>query len=176
MRKSFRFGIALLSVALLGLLSSGAYAQQFAQYFVLSNTTLSGAMTATQQTVTLTSASASAGSTVGAPALGDGLYVADGANGIGEFMVITSVPASGATFGVRRGVIGIAGAHPTSAVVFTGDQGYFMTTYPQDQTCTLATNPRPWINVLTGDVGLCKSSVWAWTNKFNRTINSVDPY
>lgn len=169
MRKSFRSGIgALLVVGLLGLLSTSPQAQQFAQYFVLNNTTLNGAITATQATVTLTSASASAGSTVGAPAVGDGLFVE------GEYMVITSV--SGTTFGVRRAVYGIAGSHPTSSVVFTGDQGYFMATYPQDGRCTLATDPRPWINVLTADVGLCKSSVWKWTNFRPLTYGSVDPY
>lgn len=169
MRKN---GIVLAIVGLLVLLAAPAHAQSF----YLNNTTLNGAITATQQTVTLTSASASAGSTVGAPVVGHGLYVADNPP---EFMIITSVPTGTSTvYGVRRAANagGIASAHATSAVVITGPPGNFYRTNPASNVCVAASSPKPYVNIMSGEVGQCLSSLWTWTSKKIITYNSVNPF
>lgn len=151
--------------------TTAMYAQ--ATQFWLSHTTLSGAVTATQQTVTLASASASAGATVGAPALGQQIWVADYP---GEAMIITTMPTgTSTTYGVRRGVDGtLQGAHVTGADVLTGPPGNFYRTFPNSNVCVATAVPRPYVNVATGDVGLCLSSVWSWTSKKAWTQNSFN--
>lgn len=170
MRKMFS------TVALAAVLALCAIPDLYAQQFVLNDTTLSGAVTATQQTVTLASASAKAGSTVGAPAVGHGLFVD------GEFMIITSVPTTGTTFGVRRAAAQgqIAQAHATAAVVLTGPAGYFKRVDPgyeadsANKVCTASTVPKPWVNIANGNVFVCLSSVWSGTNTRVITYNSIN--
>ena len=130
-----------------------------AQLFVLSNTTLNGAITATQTTLVLTSASASAGSTFGAPAAGQCLLID------GELMRIVSMSSTTAT--VTRARSG-ASAHATSAVIWTGACNAFRTIDPPNlggnQTCT--SQPRPWINTTNGNVWFCNTvtNLWRGTN------------
>lgn len=165
--KTFALVVALLLVA------SVSHAQT-----VLSNTTLNGAITsASQNSFVLTSASASSQATVGAPAVGNCLYVEH------EMMQITAISSTRVT--VIRGTGGTpANLHPTSAVVFTGACSNFKAADPEKSAglsslkpCTTASmGVRPWINVLTGDVWLCKSSVWTATNAKVITYNSVDPF
>lgn len=163
---TLKTGILLLAICLL---ASVASAQT-----VLSNTTLNGAVNATQSFVTLTSASASSGSTVGAPAAGQYLWVEH------EQMLIRSI--SGTRAEVQRATAGIQGAHATSAVVFTGPGAAFHEGPPGMKACTTATmGTRPWIviqagNPSFGDIGLCKSSIWTFTNLKPITYGSVDPY
>lgn len=145
---------------------------------VLSNTTLSGAITSESATsFVLASASASSQATVGAPAAGNCLYVEH------EMMQITAISSTRVT--VIRGTGGTAAnKHPTSAVVFTGACSNFKASDPEKsaglsalKACTTASmGVRPWINVITGDVWLCKSSVWTATNAKVITYNSVDPF
>ena len=141
---------------------------------VLSNTTLNGAVNATQDFVTLTSASASSGSNVGAPAAGQFIWVEH------EQMRIVSMVGTRAN--VQRATAGLQGAHANSAVVFTGPGGAFREGPPPMKVCTTATmQVRPWIVInpaspAFGDIGLCKSSIWTFTNLKPITYNSVDPY
>lgn len=161
------------TLALAAIVALCAVPDLYAQQFVLSNTTLSAAITDSQQTITLTSASASSGSNVGAPAVGHGIYIADNP---GEFLIITSV--SGTTYGVRRAQTqgSIASAHVSGAVVLTGPQGNFFRSNPGSNVCVASSVPRPWVNIQTGEVGLCKSSIWTWTSKKVITYSSIDPY
>lgn len=133
---------------------------------VLSNTTLSAAMTATATTLTLTSASAFSGSNVGAPTVGNLLYVEH------EAMTITAI--SGTLVSVIRGQSGtFAAAHVSGAVVFSGPGSAFRQSDPPLQTCTTATmGTRPWINVITGNTWLCISSKWQATNVMKITYDS----
>lgn len=141
---------------------------------VLSNTTLNGAVTASQDFVVLGSASASSGSNVGAPAAGQFLWVEH------EQMRILSMVGTRAN--VQRATAGLQGAHATSAVVFTGPGAAFHEGPPPMKACTTATmGTRPWIVInpaspAFGDIGLCKSSIWTFTNLKPITYNSVDPY
>ena len=137
---------------------------------ILSNTTLNGAVTATQNFVVLTSATVLTVSTGGSIVAGNWLYVDR------EAMRVVSI--SGTRVTVARGVGGtFAAAHATSAVIFTGPANYYQSADPGLLACTVATMQfRPWINVLNGNVWLCKSSVWTATNTMPITFNSIDPY
>ena len=115
---------------------------------LLSNTTLNGAITSTQTTLVLTSASASSGSTFGAPAANQCLYIDL------ELMIIRSV--SSTTMTVTRGTRNRS-AHATSAIVLTGPCAEFKAADPPtlvgNQDCTLFV--LPWVNATTGDSWWC---------------------
>lgn len=133
---------------------------------LLSNTTLSVAINSTQTTLVLASASASSGSTFGAPAAGQCLYIDY------EMMRIVSIASTTAT--VQRGTARRS-SHAASAVILTGpcngSQGGFMRADPPNiggnQDCTLYV--LPWVNQLTGDSWWCDlvsatSGTWSVTN------------
>ena len=136
---------------------------------VLSSTTLSAAINASQTTLVLASASASTGSTLGAPAAGHCLYIDK------ELMTIVSLSSTTAT--VRRASRGAA-PHAASAIIITGPCGQgglyggFRTSDPSfvvgNQDCTVWINP--WINTDTGDTFWCdhSSSVVSVTNPVAR--------
>lgn len=121
---------------------------------VLSSTTLNGAISATQTTLVLASASASTGSTMGAPAVGHCLYIDL------ELMRITALSSTTAT--VQR-ANRTAAPHATSAIIITGPCaagglfGGFRQTDPPyfvgNQDCSVWINP--WINTNTGDSFWC---------------------
>lgn len=135
---------------------------------VLSSTTLNGAITASATTLILTAATASTGSTLGAPAVGHCLYIDM------EMMRITAV--SSTTMTVQRATRGAA-PHATLAIVVTGpcsasQIGGFRVTDPPfligNQDCSVWVNP--WINTNTGDSFWCDhtTSVVSVTNPIAR--------
>ena len=115
---------------------------------LLSNTTLNGAINSTQTTLVLTSASASSGSSFGAPAANQCLYLDL------EMMIIRSV--SSTTMTVTRGTRNRS-AHATSAIILTGPCDQFKVVDPPtlvgNQDCTLFV--LPWVNQITGDTWWC---------------------
>lgn len=141
---------------------------------LLSNTTLNGAITATQTTLVLGSASASTGSTFGAPSAGQCLLVDK------ELMRIVSMNSTTAT--VQRGTT-YRSPHATSAVILTGACNAFRNADPPsqlgNQDCTLYI--LPWVNVTTGDFWWCElvagqvsAGTWSVTNpiRVNGTAGS----
>lgn len=137
-------------LALILTLSVGLSAQLTkAALFILNTTTLNGALTATQTTLVLTSASASTGASFGAPAAGQCLVVDN------ELMRIVSMNSTTAT--VTRGLQNPA-AHATSSNVFTGPCANFFTYDPPAGACTPASFPVPWINTTNGTRYWCRSS------------------
>lgn len=114
----------------------------------LSSTTLNGAINSTQTTLVLTSASALSGSSFGAPAAGQCLYIDL------EMMRIQSMSSTTAT--VQRGTRNRA-AHATLAIILTGPCAQFKVVDPPtlvgNQDCGLVT--LPWINQITGDAWWC---------------------
>lgn len=135
---------------------------------VLSSTTLNGAITASANTLVLTAATASTGSTLGAPAVGHCLYIDM------ELMRITGV--SSTTMTVQRPSRG-AVPHATLAIVVTGpcsasSVGGFRANDPPfligNQDCSTWVNP--WINTNTGDSFWCDhtTSVVSLTNPIAR--------
>lgn len=140
----------------------------------LTSTTLSSAVTASQGTVIVASASGIAA--------GGALYVDR------EFMLVRSV--SGTTITVARGQMGTPGnAHGASRTVIIFPAAAIataaVTTDPSPVngvgTCTLTEHRyQPIINVLNGNVWLCRytaaaqsSRVWAATNETLITYNSL---
>lgn len=155
-------------------------AAPFAQAVKLSNTTLNGAVTATANTVKLTSASASSGSNGGAPTVGHVIFTVDG-----EAMIITATNVGGVStvFGVTRGQLGTRPAlHATSQPVITGPQSAFQAVdnppgVAPGSTCTIGNiGVQPWINLTNANIGMCVSSVWKLTNYRPMTLNSYQVY
>ncbi len=171
------------SIVVIAVLFGCASAAQ-AQQYLISSTTLNGAITSTgANSFVLTSASATPSTaTSGAPAAGQCLYVER------ELMQITAISSTRVT--VIRGTGGTSAAlHPTGAVVFTSACAAFRATDPVStagvgngslpslKACTTATmGSRPFINVLNGNVWLCISSVWSATNAMVITYNSVNVF
>lgn len=155
------------------------YAQQYAQ--AANNTTTNGAITATSTSVVLTSASAIAGSSFGAPAAGQCIYFADGADpdgpNTGELARIASV--SSTTVNLNRGAAyggSTPLAHATATRVFTAACSFFQRVDPPSGSCTASQQPLPWINVVNGNIARCMgSSGWSLTNATAITYNSVAP-
>lgn len=142
----------------------------FAQQYILSYTTLNGAVTATATQLVLTSASAVATANVAAPAVGQMLYVDH------EAMTITAI--SGTRVTVARGQSGTyAAGHASGATIFSGPTNVFRNADPAFGTCTIASfGVWPWINVITGNVWRCIGSKTVGTNVANITYNSLNPY
>lgn len=134
---------------------------------LLSSTTLSASITSTQTTLVLASASASTGSTYGAPAAGQCLYIDL------EMMRIQAMSSTTAT--VQRGTRNRS-AHASSAVILTGPcstgLGGFMAADPPtlvgNQDCTAVV--LPWVNQVSGDSWWCDQSAnsWSVTNPVQR--------
>lgn len=135
---------------------------------LLSNTTLSGAINSTQTTLVLASASASSGSSFGAPAAGQCLYV--------DYELMRIVSMSSTTATVTRGTTGRS-SHANAAIVLTGPCGSstiggFMQAPPNgiggNQTCSAFI--LPWVNTTNGDSWWCDqvTNVWSVTNTVTR--------
>lgn len=137
--------------------------------YILGNTTLNGAVNATQTTLTLAAVTKS-GAMTEDMVVGHELFF-----GL-EAATVTAI--NGLVVSVRRGVDGtVQQSHKTAEVVFWGDSDRFQQSDPPYGSCTTATMlARPWINVRNGNVWLCKSSIWTATNVNPITWNSVDPY
>ena len=153
-----------------------------AQIYTISNTTLNGAITATATTAVLTSASASAGSSFGAPAVGQCFFVE------GELARITSV--SSTTFGLQRMAAGgdpategsATGAvpHPSGAVVWTAPCNAFKLAEPPNLSLNIGAGqcnlqPAPWIDTKTANIWWCNrtNNTWLGTNYIPFTYGSV---
>ncbi len=144
-----------------------------AQSYTISNTTLNGAITASATSLVLTSASASSGSSFGAPAVGQCLVVE------GETMLISAV--SSTTMTVRRGPQGGGGnpavGHATLAIVWTAPCNAFKLIDPPvakgNSSCSL--QPAPWINLKNGNVWWCNTAVntWSGSNYIPFSYNTV---
>ena len=135
---------------------------------LLTDTTLSAAMTRTATSASVTSATGMS--------VGRFLFIH------GEVMRITSV--SGTTIGVQRNVSVVTGfaavpqAHPSGAQVWVALDGEDLKTRDPDheQACTRGTDQaavQPWINIMTGTVWTCNNSTgWRGVNAKNITWDS----
>lgn len=159
MRSYFTRLLSLVLVALLATVPLGAVSPAG----LLNSTTLSGAIDATQTTLVLASASASTGSTFGAPSAGQCLFIDQ------ELMTIVSMSSTTAT--VRRGTARRS-THANSAVILTGPCSQFKVVDPPNvggnADCSLVV--LPWANTVTGDTWWCDNvtAVWSVTNPVAR--------
>lgn len=151
-----------------------------AQQYTISNTTLNGAINSTQTTLVLTSASASTGSSFGAPAAGQCLLID------GELMRIVSMSSTTATVtrasGSGSNSLQGPAPHPNSAVIWTAPCNAFKQGPPAigsvgsgNSNNSCSTQPAPWIDVTTGNIFWCNTSnnKWTATNYLPITYNSV---
>ncbi len=159
-----RTRLAAVLLAVLSLLVVPLHAQQY----TLSNTTLNGAIDNVQTTLVLGSASASSGSSFGAPAAGQCLFMDN------ELMTIMSMSSTTAT--VRRATVG-ATTHANSAVIYTAPCNAFKAADPPARggNANCSAQPAPWINVNNANVWWCNraANTWAGTNFVKFTYNSV---
>lgn len=145
----------LLGVLVCGLLPQ-AQSNPTTYTYALNQTTLAAAVAdATTKTVTITSAAAQAGSSFGAVAAGQAVFVDH------ELMTITAIAST--TLTVTRDPYNPA-PHANGAVVYIGPPSAFKTTDPPLGSCTASQNPAPWINVQNGNIWLCRSSAWVGGN------------
>jgi len=166
MKRTYSLAIGLLALLLALPASVWAQGGSVAPGGYLSSTTLSGAINSTQTTLVLASASALSGSTFGAPAAGQCLYIDY------ELMSIMSMSSTTAT--VRRGTVHRS-THANAAVIITGPCNQFKAADPPNlggnQDCTLYV--LPWVNVGTGDSWWCDlvsstTGAWSVTNTVQR--------
>lgn len=129
-------------------------ASAVAQTYTLNQTTLSAAVGATDTSVTIASASAATGSSFGAVAVGQILFVDE------EGMQITSVAST--TIGVQRrnNRTTPATTHASGATVFIGTGNAFQRADPATGVCAVGSQGDPWINLNNGRVWRCTASQW----------------
>lgn len=132
-----------------------------AQTYTLNSTTLSAAVGATDSTVSLTSASAATGSSFGAVAAGQGLFVDQ------EYMLITAVSSTTATVQRRNNRTQPATTHASGQTVYIGAPGAFQRANPTTGVCAAASQGDPWINIDNGQIWRCLGSTW---------LNVIDAY
>lgn len=146
---------------ILGFAASLAFAQQN----TLVQSSLSNAVTATQTSFTIASATGINAPASGVP--GSLLFVQDIGRTAGETMKVVGL--SGTLVTVQRGGPGKAFAHASGAMVLIGTSpNWFHTTDPSGA-CTLAnTFVAPWLNISNGNLWSCsaKSGTWgaSWGN------------
>lgn len=159
-----------LFLATLGLILFAASA--FGQT-TLTQTTLAAAVNASQQVITVASAtgiSAAAPLTgnVYGPQTGTMLFIEDGTSGtVGntEAMLVTSV--NGTNIGVVRGYSSTLGvAHIAGALVFVGTPNQFYTLDPVGGCTSTATLVTPYVNIRNGNQWLCSTITNSWVPGF----------
>ncbi len=145
-------------ITLLGLL--GAFAAS-AQLNSLVQTSTSAAITASQTTINVASATGINAATVSVP--GSALYIADIGQSKGEVVIVNTVTST--TLNVRRGASGTkATAHVSGAMVLVATApNWFYSTNPQGSCVAASVYASPWLNVLTGEQWLCSAKTLAWS-------------
>jgi hypothetical protein len=142
--------IILLAVSSLGL----------AQQNTVLQTSTSAAMTATQNFVTVASATGINAPTNSVP--GSQLYIVDPGQMVGETVTVTG-PLSGTRVPIARDRGGKAVAHVSGAMVLVATSPqWFQSTNPAGS-CTASTvYVTPWVNVGTGQQWICSSKTLSW--------------
>lgn len=135
--------------------------QLAAQSYTLNSTTLNGAVGVNDTTIILTSASAATGSSFGAVAVGQFVFMD------GEFMPITAISSTTVTVTRTAGSGRRPTSHPTGLTVYIGAGNAFQRTDPPLGGCTVGSQGDPWINVDNGRIWRCLASQW---------LNVVDAY
>lgn len=140
---------------------------------VLTSTTTAAAQTATQTTISLTTATGKAQSdgSIAVPSQTAGAFIVYVDR---EAERVIAATGSATIWTVQRGWGGSAqAAHATARPVWFGLEGRFKISDPPGiGACTSPVEVIPWINILNGMKWMCRSSAWAATNSMNVTYNS----
>lgn len=145
------------NLSILALLVSGS---AFAQLNTLVQTSLSAAITATQTSFAVASATG-----INAPSStvpGSDLYIADLGQAKGELVTVTSL--SSTVVSVRRGAKGTkATAHISGAMVLVATApNWFNSTDPMGSCVTASTYVTPYLNVVNGQQWVCSPITLSW--------------
>ncbi len=152
-------------ISILGLLALAA----FGQSNTLTQTSLSGAVTANATVVTVASATGISVGNVLSGTVGTQLYVVDIGQQKGEVMTVQSlVPNTTTSFKVVR-TTGQTVAHASGAMVLAGAPNLF-TKYTPTGSCTRSTTQvTPVVNTITGEQWLCSTITGTWTPGFQNS-------
>lgn len=144
------------------LLLAMAALSAFGQLNTMYSTTLSSAVTATDNVINVTSATnmVAPGTGSSSAPTGSQLYVVAPGNPRGETMFVRSISSTAIT--VTRGRTGIRSGFPSGSLVLFGPPTWFKD-YDPSGSCTAAnTFVTPWVNVLTGAQWLCSTITLSW--------------
>jgi hypothetical protein len=144
----------ILTRLLIGAVLVAGLATPAAAQTALNETTVSTAMTASQNFIVLASAT-------GVDA-GDGIYVDR------EFMIVAGSYVSGTRVPVIRGVNGLGGPHAAGVLVYIGAPLAFINVDRTGSCVASAETYLPQINVSNGAIWDCSSTVEKWVNLRNR--------
>ncbi len=132
-----------------------------AQQNTLTSTTLSAAMTASQQTIALASYTGVNAPSASVPA--SALYIVDPGERVGELVKISKVVNS--QYFVSRTAGNNAKAHASGAIVWVATiPSYFQSANPQGACVTATAYVTPWINTNTGEQWNCDDQTLTWVN------------
>ena len=144
-------------IAILGLMAA-AFA--FAQQNLIVQTSLSGAITASQTTFAVASATGINAPTGNSP--GSVLYVVDIGQTRGEAMKVVAI--SSTTVTVRRDGPGKAVAHASAAMVLVATSpNWFYSSDPTGSCVAATVFASPWVNIQNGNQWLCSAKTLTWT-------------
>lgn len=141
------------ALALAAALFVGAASAQTA----LVQTTLSAAITSTDNKLTVASATGITAAVGGTPTIY--LWVVDPGEVLGELIAVKTV--SGTTIGVTRSGQFVR-AHVSGAVVIVGPPAAFPTRSPHGACTAASTAYTPWIDTVTGLEWLCSTKTLSW--------------
>jgi hypothetical protein len=147
----------LYSLALTLCLTAGFAA---AQVNSLTQTTLSAATAATDQFITVASATGINAPNAGTGVIGSQVYVIAPGSPRGETMIVRSVTST--TIGVRRGASNVRTGFPSGSVVLIGQPNWFQAYDPNGSCVTASVYASPWVNTLTGNQWLCSTITQTW--------------
>lgn len=156
-----------IALATLGLLLVASFAAQ--GQTALNVTTLSNAITSSQQTITVASATgisapAPVTGNVYGPQTGSMLFIEDGTSGtLGTTEAVLVTGVNGTNISVARGTYSTLGApHIAGALVFVGRPDQFYTLDPTGSCTSTATLVTPYINIRNGNQWLCSTITGSW--------------
>jgi hypothetical protein len=154
-------------VAFLAALSLAPHAFAQTAQASLTSTTLSAAITSSQNSFVVASATNITAQSASSPSLQTAIYVDH------ELMYVVGV--NGTTVTVTRGYQTPAGPHLSGATVLAGrPQQFYNVDPPAQGSCTAATTQiTPYVNVTTGAQWLCSTVTTNWVPGFNNPLASV---
>ena len=149
-----------LKITIIGLL---AVAFAFAQSNTVVQTSLSAAITSTQTSFAVASATGISAPSFSSGTTGSTMYIVDPGQNKGELVQVKSI--SGTTVSVSRGQLAgsRASAHVSGAMVLVAAApNWFVTSDPQGACTTASTYTTPVVNVQTGAQWICSSKTLSW--------------
>ena len=132
----------------------------FGQQNTLTHTITTAAMTATDRSISVSSATGITAGDSSAGTVGTQLFVVDVGQTKGELMTVMSI--SGTVLRVNRTAGGVATAHASGAMVLAGQPQWFRKFDPVGSCVTATTNTTPTVNTINGLQWICSAKTLTW--------------